>query len=297
MKFVSRTPDSGVNVSKRHPLREAVELVAGVAIVGVLVLLALSALAEFLILRIPPEYEARYFGQGWVARLASEDQDSAATIRLQKLTDRIASHWPGRPYPLRVGITDNPEPNAFALPGGTILVTRGLLESAETENELAFVLGHEIGHFRNRDHLRSLGRQVTVALAIAVLSGSSVSGSSNVFGLGQAMAERSFNRDQESAADEFGLRALYAEYGHVQGADDFFGRLPRDDLMSGGQPGRYFATHPISEDRIEALDELAETRGWATTGPLKPLTLRLDQEAGRLDQEAGRPDQGARPHP
>ena len=73
-------------------------MVAGVAIVGTLVLVALSSLAEFLILRIPPEYEARYFGQGWVDSLASEGQDSQTTLRLQELTDRIASHWPDRPY-------------------------------------------------------------------------------------------------------------------------------------------------------------------------------------------------------
>ena len=279
MKFVSRTPDDGVNVSKQHPLREAVELLAGVAIVGTLALVALSFLAEFLILRIPPEYEARYFDQGWADSLASEALDSQTTLQLQELTDRIASHWPDRPYPLRVGITDDPEPNAFALPGGTILVTRGLLKLSKTENELAFVLGHEVGHFRNRDHLRNLGRQVTVALAVAVLSGSSVSGSVDILGLAQTVAERSFSRDQESAADEFGLQALYAEYGHVQGADEFFEKMPRDDMLTGGRLGRYFSTHPVGDDRIEALNQLAETRGWPTTGPLEPLTQRPDQEA------------------
>ena len=77
----------------------------------------------------------------------SEPEDSQTTLGLQDLTDRIASHWPDRPYPLRVGVIDEQEPNAFALPGGTILLTRGLLNVTETENELAFVLGHETAIF------------------------------------------------------------------------------------------------------------------------------------------------------
>ncbi len=272
MKFVSKTPHDGVNVSKQHPLREALELVAGVAVVGALALAALAYLAEFLILQIPPAYEARYFGQGWADGLAAEGEDSQDTRRVQKLTDRIAAHWSERPYPLRAGIVEGKEPNAFALPGGTILVTRGLLDLAETENELAFVLGHEIGHFRNRDHLRSLGRQVTVALALAVLSGSSVGGSVDVLGIVQAVAERTFSREQESSADEFGLEALYKEYGHVQGAEDFFRQMPRDDLLTGNKLGRYFATHPLGDDRIEGLHELAMSHAWPTTGTVRPLT-------------------------
>ena len=121
---------------------------------------------------------------------------------------------------------------------------------------------------------------MTVALALAVLSGSSVAGSVDVLGLAQTAAERSFSRDQESAADEFGLRVVYAEYGHVQGANDFFEKMPRDGLLTGGRLGRYFTTHPLGNDRIEALRKLAETRGWPAAGPLQPFTHRPDQEVG-----------------
>ena len=141
------------------------------------------------------------------------------------------------------------------------------------------MVGHEIGHFRNQDHLRSLGRQVTVALTMAVLSGSSVSGSVDVLGFAQIVAERSFSRDQESTADEFGVQAVYAEYGHIQGVNDFFKKISHNDLLTGSRLGRYFATHPHRDDRIRALNALAEDRRWPIAGPLKAFTLPPGQEA------------------
>jgi hypothetical protein len=69
------------------------------------------------------------------------------------------------------------------------------MKQVESENELAFVLGHELGHFRNRDHLKSLGRDLALALLIATLSqGSSVG---DLAALSGDLAGRSFSREQE----------------------------------------------------------------------------------------------------
>ena len=73
---------------------------------------------------------------------------------LQTLLDRVALHWPESPYAFHAVVWEASQPNAFALPGGWVAVTTGLLEGAGSENELAFVLGHELGHFRG--HVRPL---------------------------------------------------------------------------------------------------------------------------------------------
>ena len=146
-------------------------------------------------------------------------------------------------------------------------MTQGLLDQVESENELAFVLGHELGHFRNRDQLRALGRVVALSLFFTAVMGSDVAG----IGIKAAdLTLRGFSRKQESKADAFGLAIVNAEYGHVSEAWRLFERWGiRDDSMSGFIA--YFSTHPDTGDRIWKLQVLAETNAWRLDGVSTPL--------------------------
>ena len=155
----------------------------------------------------------------------------------------------------------------MALPGGLIIVTDGLLEQVESENELAFVLGHELGHYRNRDHLRALGRGVVLALLFTVTTGRDVSG----IGITVSdLALRGFSRKQEIAADAFGLGVVNAHYGHVNEAWRLFQRWDEgnDDRLD---LAAYTSTHPQPADRIERLEELAWIEGWDLEGQVTGL--------------------------
>ena len=155
----------------------------------------------------------------------------------------------------------------MALPGGLIIVTQGLLDQVESENELAFVLGHELGHYRNRDHMRALGRAVVLSIFFTVATGSDVSG----LGLRISdLALRSFSRKQESSADEFGLAVVYAEYGHVNEAWRLFERWEDgdDSLLD---VVSYLSTHPQPDDRIEDLEDIASREGWPEEGDVTAL--------------------------
>ena len=266
MKFEPRLPRDDVNVSRTHPLREAAQLIAGAALITAAFVLAAFVFVELAVRVLPVSWEQRLFS-GWTEELAGPSEEAA---EVQALVDRLAAHWPENPYALRVAILESETPNAFAAPGGSILLTTGLLEAAESENELAFVLGHEVGHFQGRDHLRMLGRGLIVQIALQALAGVSVS---SVPGLVSDLAERSFGRDQEEDADAFGLALVHAEYGHVSGADDFFERLPDADADLGDEVGAWFATHPVTAGRIDALEALAIERGWRTDAALAPLKL------------------------
>jgi predicted Zn-dependent protease len=158
-----------------------------------------------------------------------------------------------------------------AFPGGLVAVTSGLLDQVESENELAFVLGHEIGHFRNRDHLRGIGRGMAFALVMGVLGLGGHGGAANLASLSGQLAARGFDRDQEADADRFGLELVEQEYGHVAGALDFFERLPDPEASMGKEIVQYLATHPLSEDRIEALHALSLERGWSESGTVVPI--------------------------
>ena len=268
MEYDPKLPAEGINTSDDHPLREFALLVAGL-VGAVLALIAIAALAiDRLVPLVPPALEARWFG-GFADAVAAADPRSAP---VQGLLDRLASHWPDAPYPFRVGVLDAPDPNALALPGGAILVTSGLLDQVVSENELALVLGHELGHFRARDHRRGLGRALAAQLVLGALgsSGELGSGLSTFAG---ALAQRGFDRRQEGQADAFGLSLVQAEYGHVAGANDFFARLARsqrDAPAARRKIARYLDTHPLSEDRVAALAAEAAAHGWATEGPRTP---------------------------
>jgi predicted Zn-dependent protease len=265
VRFVARTPREGINVSDEHPLVEAATLTFGLA--GVLIAIAafIVFFVDIVVSFVSPQTEADLFADWDFARFISSDV--AAAPEVQSLAQRLQRHWPDSPYQFSVSLIDEPRLNAFALPGGTILVTRGLIDAVDSENELAFVLAHEIGHFRNRDHLRQLGRGFAFGLVLLA-----VAGTDGGFATSSVLdgAARSFGRRQESAADRFALELLYAEYGHVAEAWRFFERQS-DHESRLRNIAAYFATHPASEGRTEELRRSAAANGWPTIGEIRPV--------------------------
>ena len=295
MNFEPALPDERVNVSGTHPLKEAGLLVGGL-VGGVVALALLSAvLVDRIVPLLPTSLEARVFGGSWLP-LGDDDEEEEvdpSEAALQALVDRLAGHWPGNPYQLRVSIWSAETPNAFALPGGWIGVTRGLLDSVESENELAFVLGHEIGHFHNRDHLRGLGRGVALGIVLAAVGSTGAGVAGDLASLAGALAQRGFDREQESDADRFGVDLVVAEYGHAGGAAEFFARMPEADGVAGDIES-YLSTHPLSAERIDAIEAYAEGLGRAAEGWLAPLPeALLDDDEAPLAEDGAAGDAGS----
>ena len=164
-----------------------------------------------------------------------------------------------RPYlDYRFGILDNGEVNAFACPGGLILVTRGLLESTHGEDELAAVLAHEIAHVTLRHGVAAI-RQANLTEAFTYLGAGAAQATMSqadldklnaAFGdsvgdIVQTLVTSGYSRESELAADALGRRFL-ATTGYDPQA---LGRLLAGMKGEGGM----FATHPAPEQRIEAL--------------------------------------------
>jgi Zn-dependent protease with chaperone function len=268
MRFVARQPKEGINVSDTHPLVEASTLLFGLAAIFVVVAMALVFMVEVALYFVTAEDEADLF-DSWVPEdLITVAPDDGRLHETQLLVDRLVLHWPDTPYDFRVEIADSKVPNAMAFPGGLIIVTQGLLDQVESENELAFVLGHELGHFKNRDHIRALGRGVVLSLVFAVVTGNDVAG----IGIKAAdLTLRSFSRGQETAADRFGLRMVNAEFGHVDEAWRLFERWDVEDtdfidLVT------YLSTHPETGDRIVEMKAHVEDEGWIVEGEISPLS-------------------------
>ena len=267
MRFVPRQPREGINVSATHPLVEAGTLIVGLAAIFLTIALALIFLIELALYFIPVEKEVELFEDWLPEDLVTVSPDDERLHETQLLVDRLAFHWGDAPYEFRVEIDDSDVANAMALPGGLIIVTQGLLDEVGSENELAFVLGHELGHFKNRDHLRALGRGIVLAMFFAVTMGNDVS---NIGINVTDLALRGFNRKQESSADEFGLALVYTHYGHVNEASRLFERWDDGD-SSFLDVASYTSTHPDAGDRVENLEALALREGWPDQGSITQL--------------------------
>ncbi|MEO1116615.1 MAG: M48 family metallopeptidase [Pseudomonadota bacterium] len=273
MKFEPRPADHSVNVTARHPLADAAVLVLGLGAVLLLITLVLAFFADALVARISIKTEMQWFGGMSPPAVLEEvdETDTAETRALSELLARLTQHWQSD-YRFRLRVSEDAAPNALAFPGGLIVVTRGLLDNVESENELAFVLAHELGHYRNRDHLRGLGRGAAISLVVGAMT----SGGSGGFGFGIAdIALRGFGREQETDADVFALGLVYAEYGHVGESWRFFERI-QSAYGSGNAMLNYLETHPLPSSRIDDLKRRARERGWPTEGTLVPWNPGTD---------------------
>lgn len=162
------------------------------------------------------------------------------------------THRPHLTY--HFAILDTPVVNAFAVPGGYIYVTRGMLAMMNTEAELAVVLGHELGHVNARHSVKKLSQLLLVQLGLAVGSELSETFSkiSGVASLGIQLLFLKFSRDDERQADELGVD--YSRRGGYNPSKmiNFFSTLQNLGDLSGGHslPG-FLSTHPLTSKRIQ----------------------------------------------
>ena len=258
MKYTSRQPESNVNVTPTSPLREFFLLTAGLLGVVILIYIVLGLAVDLIVPRISTNLENK-MGRLFIRSTEAKDTDSERGSYVRSLMEDLQERCAQLPYLFKVHIRQSPTVNAAALPGGHIIVYTGLLDKVASENELAFVLAHEMGHFAHRDHLRGMGRAF-VFITISTLLLGTDSSISKMLANALNLTEMSFSRKQETRADEFALETLYCDYGHVGGATDFFEKISKAE--DPGKFGHYLASHPESRKRISHLENIIRSKGF-----------------------------------
>lgn len=159
-------------------------------------------------------------------------------------------------YPWSFGVVDDDAVNAFALPGGPIFVTRGMLAFVGSEAELAAVLAHEIGHVAARHGAQQLSRAQLAQAGLglgAVLLGEDRQAVAGLAGVGLSLLLLRHSRDAEREADTLGLKYLVDARYEPDAMVDMFALLSR--LPAGDERGRlpgWLQTHPEPKERLEA---------------------------------------------
>lgn len=211
-------------------------------------------------------------GREEAARVAAEMgivDDPALTAYVQAVGQRVARSSPRQDVPYRFQIVDMPEPNAFALPGGYVYVSRGLLVISNSEDELANVIGHEIAHVAARHAAQREAAAVPVGIltALGTVAAGLIGGGQAAQAVGQlgqtagAGVVASYGRDQEREADTLGQN--YAAQAGVDPAamSDFLATLERATALERGdgrQPS-FFDTHPGTPERVAATATHAQS--------------------------------------
>lgn len=170
----------------------------------------------------------------------------------QKALDALVKRLSPTGRPMRVGVVDIPVVNAVALPGGRILIFRGLIDEAKSPDEVAGVLAHEIGHVEHRHVMVALLRRFGVGLLVG--SGGTTAE------YGQALLESRYSRGAESEADDYSVEHLVKAGISPQPTADFFARLGKQEA---GMPGFmvYMTSHPPSAERRQRFADAAKTMG------------------------------------
>lgn len=226
-----------------------------VALVVLALVLSWGLLIGWLVDRIPPALEIQLgevvFSQVQIQYDFLEGDDLEG--ELDRLAAPLLETLPDTGYPFDLHLVDDPTLNAFAVPGGHIVVHSGLIEAAETPEEVLGVLGHELAHVTERHSLRQMVGSAGLFVVVQALLGDAsglaavlVDGSTELLSL-------SFSRDHELEADRVGWQYLLEAGIDPRGMIDFFETLEEEtgDDMSGALS--FLSTHPATDDRIETL--------------------------------------------
>lgn len=268
-KYVPKKVNQDVNVSPVHPLRDLMVLLGGIALIAALFVGATILFIRFAANQLSLENEIKYLSLGhYTKSFGDKDLIKDKSPWLSQLVDNLNHPFSDNgKIKLSSYVIQKNDINAFAAPGGRIFVTSGLIEKAESENELAFVICHEIGHHYNRDILKGMGTQAVVGLALSLLDVDT-----HVLDTAARLSLLKFSRDTETAADEFALNCLRRRYGHAQGPEDFFKRLIAEkSALENSGFSEFLSTHPVSQNRIDHLQAYARENAWPLNGQLTKI--------------------------
>lgn len=296
MRYENRQPDETVNYSTEHPLKEFAWLVFGLLGVVIVAVTVLGFFAGEIAARVPFSVENKYarrITEHWQNKPRDAEAE-AARAALRDIAGKLAAVMQLPPgMAVQVHYSPDSIPNAFATLAGNVVFYRGLIEKFESEDAVALVMAHEIAHAKLRHPASSLGRGIAVGLTLSLISAGIGEGAAGgALQTAGTLPLLKYSRDQESHADAEALAALAAVYGHVGGARDAFSAMSR--LGTPGVPQvAVLRTHPLTAERIAAVDRLAAERGWKQDGerrPLPPALARLKSETSeRRDNGSGNP--------
>jgi len=223
---------------------------------------ASDVLVHMAVHRIPIEWE-RTLGESARQQVLTGQRvitEGPAVKAVENMTRRLAGQLTDSPYRFEVTVVHNETVNAMALPGGSVIIYTGLLKQADSPEEVAGVLAHELSHVVLRHGLESMVQSVGLMTVAMVVLGNHQGVIGALERLGMQITTLKFSREKETAADLHGLHLLDEAHISPAGMIAFFERLAKNE----GASTALLSTHPMSTERAARLNREASSRPMAS---------------------------------
>jgi predicted Zn-dependent protease len=209
---------------------------------------------------------------------------------IDRIGQRILSTMGPQPFDYRFFVIQDPQLNAFAVPGGSIFFFTGLIEKAKTTSEIAGVLGHEIIHVKGRHMARQSGLDAISLLSLLgafLLARAGSGGAAAAGAVGQAIAatrQIAYSRQLEMEADTLGVRYMAAAGFDPQGSVGFLKILDQERALNPIDIPAYMMTHPITQERIANSELVIRSLGKTEIRAEGPDLLKKMQIIIRIER-------------
>ena len=267
MEYVPKEITEEVNVTPIHPLKYFAKVCLILSSLGLVFYGVSGAISDQVAQVLDPTLEAK-IGKILASSVSAQNIRPDDEKKLQQLLDELQDQQNIRQPRAEIHLIESKQVNAGVLPGGQMIMTTGLLDDVKSENELAFVLAHELGHHQLRHPSRRLGRSLLWLVLLSILGiGQQTTPAVNPTAPKEIL-DLQFSRTQEQASDRFALSMVEARYGHVDHALDFFRRLQDQELdpISENVQIEFLQTHPFPKNRVRDLERYANQQQWSLEG-------------------------------
>jgi predicted Zn-dependent protease len=260
-ELASRAPHLKGGVNPQRMARIAAWTAGGFAALAILVYLTLQLVPQKIAFLLPDSWGKRMGAEIEASLTAGAPlcNDGVGQAALSALAAKLAEGNPDMPQ-VSIRAYDIPVMNAFAMPGGRIVVTRELIARADASEELAGVIGHEIGHVNYRHSEAQMVRAAGVQILISIATGGG--GSDSISSLAGLAAIMRYSREAEAEADAYAVAMLSAARVDPLGLKHFFEKVMVEEGKSSGgalsKLGTVFSTHPVTTERIDLIKPLPE---------------------------------------
>lgn len=246
--------DENINVSSTNDGKDFIVLVSGIVGIVLVFIMSFNMIAGFCIDKISNKTQAKIESILQYKHIEDKKNTSQYENQIKKLEyirNKIVSQDKSiqNKSPFNIYVMKNKQVNAMIHADGSIIFTTALLDKNIPEQELAFVLAHEIGHYAHRDHLKSISKQLAIVF-ICTLTGQI----NQVGKVAQSVSEIEFlshSRSQERNADLYAGNMLIKIYGTNQGGKNFINRIKENEKTP--EFLYYFSSHPSWDSRIKLL--------------------------------------------
>lgn len=252
------------NITHNRYIRSFIKIFIPAILLSILGYWLLGFFIDAVVERITPEKE------DWLWKQLEKSYVNSSTNKIlpketafmKKLFKKIPLNKLKYQYNYKVMVVKSPIANAYALPGGNIIFTSALLKEIKNPHTLLFILGHELGHFQNRDHLKKMGRDLVMTKLLKWTIGPGVAA---VFARFSLIYSRAYSRSEELKADLWGLYLLNQAQGDIQGAKNFLAWLEKDNTRQIWD--EFLSTHPSSKTRKKTILRWIQTEIYKKSQP------------------------------